>query len=165
MEMMKAQSDAVLSRKAVVEEKAEVLEYTQFIVIQLGDEQFGIDIKYIENIVRMQHITRVPKVSEYLKGVINLRGEVIPVMSIRLKMSLPEDTIDKNTRIIILKLEQQGSVGIIVDAVKEVVTLPSDQIEKASYDSKDERQNYISGIGKYERGLISILDLTSVTLE
>ena len=59
---------------------------TQFIVIKLGDEQYGIDIKYIENIVRMQHITRVPKVDSYLKGVINLRGEVIPVMSIRIKM-------------------------------------------------------------------------------
>jgi purine-binding chemotaxis protein CheW len=165
MEMIKAQSDALQSRKAAVEEKAEVLEYTQFIVIQLGDEQFGIDIKFIENIVRMQHITRVPKVSAYLKGVINLRGEVIPVMSLRLKMTLPEDVIDKNTRIIILKLEQQGSVGIIVDAVKEVVTLSSDQIEKVSYDSKDEKQNYIYGIGKYERGLISLLDLTSVTLE
>ena len=64
---------------------------TQFIVIKLGDEQYGIDIKYIENIVRMQHITRVPKVDSYLKGVINLRGEVIPVMSIRIKMGLEPD--------------------------------------------------------------------------
>jgi purine-binding chemotaxis protein CheW len=165
MEMMRTRSDAAPNRKAVVEEKPQDLENIQFIVIQLGDEQFGIDIKFIENIVRMQHITRVPKVSAYLKGVINLRGEVIPVMSIRLKMNLPEDTIDKNTRIIILKLEQQGSVGIIVDAVKEVVTLTSDQVEKVSYDAKDEKQNYINGIGKYERGLISILDLNSVTLE
>ena len=58
-------------------------ETIQFIVVKLGDEQYGIDIKYVDNIVRMQHITRVPKVQEYLKGVINLRGEVIPVMSAR----------------------------------------------------------------------------------
>ena len=54
--------------------------------LRLGDEQYGIDIKYVDNIVRMQHITRVPKIQDYLKGVINLRGEVIPVMSIRVKM-------------------------------------------------------------------------------
>jgi purine-binding chemotaxis protein CheW len=167
MEQLKVmnQKDHLAHTKLSEEQTEVVLEAVQYIVIQLGMEQYGIDIKYIENIVRMQHITRVPKVSSYLKGVINLRGEVIPVMSIRLKMGLPEDEIDKNTRIIILKLEQQGSVGIIVDVVKEVVTLSANQIEKASYDSKEEKQNFINGIGKYERGLISLLDLNTVTLE
>ena len=60
----------------------------QYIVISVGDEQFGIDIKYIDNIVKMQHITRVPNVASYIKGIINLRGEVIPVMSLRLKMGM-----------------------------------------------------------------------------
>jgi len=136
---------------------------TQYIVIRLGAEQYGIDIKHIDNIVRMQHITRVPKVDEYLKGVINLRGEVMPVMSIRLKMGLEADEYTKSTRIIILKLEQHGMVGIIVDEVKEVVTLSTDQIEKMAYD-KDEA-NFISGIGKYEGGLISLLDLNAVLQE
>ncbi len=113
----------------------------QYIVVRLGDEQYGVDIRYIENIVRMQKITRVPKVAPYLKGVINLRGEVIPIMSLRLKMFLPEDEITKATRIIILKLEQYGNIGIIVDVVKEVVTLYEEQIEKVSYDSKAERMN------------------------
>jgi purine-binding chemotaxis protein CheW len=167
MEQLKVMNpkDHVAHTQLSGEQVEETQEAVQYIVIQLGMEQYGIDIKYIENIVRMQHITRVPKVSSYLKGVINLRGEVIPVMSIRLKMGLPEDVIDKNTRIIILKLEQQGSVGIIVDVVKEVVTLSASQIEKTSYDSKEEKQNFINGIGKYERGLISLLDLNSVTLE
>lgn len=138
---------------------------TQFIVIKIGDEQYGIDIKYIDNIVRMQHITRVPKVAPYLKGVINLRGEVIPVMSIRLKMDLDEDEITKATRIIILKVEQYGMIGVIVDEVKEVVTLDNSQIEKVAYDNKEEKTNYINGIGKYEGGLISLLDLNTVTLE
>ncbi|MDR2045077.1 MAG: chemotaxis protein CheW [Clostridium sp.] len=146
-------------------EKEDRTELIQYIVIQLGDEQYGIDIRNIENIVKMPNITRVPKVSSYLKGVINLRGEIIPVMSIRLRMLLPEDQITENTRIIIIKIEQQGSVGIIVDAVKEVVTLSVDQIEKVSYDSKEERQNFINGIGKYERGLISLLDLNSLAIE
>ncbi len=148
-----------------MEELNLIHETTQFIVIQLGEEQYGVDIKYIDNIVRMQHITRVPKVPEYLKGVINLRGEVIPVMSIRLKMDLPEDEITKDTRIIILKLEVHGMIGIVVDQVKEVVTLQNEQIEKVSYDGKDERINYIVGIGKYDGGLISLLDLNSVIVE
>lgn len=136
---------------------------TQYIVIRLGAEQYGIDIKHIDNIVRMQHITRVPKVDDYLKGVINLRGEVMPVMSIRLKMGLEADEYTKSTRIIILKLEQQGMVGIIVDEVKEVVTLSTSQIEKMAYDKDD--ANFIFGIGKYEGGLISLLDLNAVLHE
>lgn len=146
-------------------EEIRSFETIQFIVIKIGNEQYGIDIKYIDNIVRMQHITRVPKVAPYLKGVINLRGEVIPVMSIRLKMDLPEDVFTKTTRIIILKLEQYGMIGVIVDEVKEVVTLDNSQIEKVAYDNKEEKSNYINGIGKYEGGLISLLDLNAVTLE
>ncbi|MDE5596326.1 MAG: chemotaxis protein CheW, partial [Lachnospiraceae bacterium] len=120
-------------------------ETTQFIVIRLGDEQYGINIKYIDNILRMQKITRVPNVAPYLKGVINLRGEVIPVMSIRIKMGLEEDVVTKASRIIIIKMEQQGMIGVIVDEVKEVVTLETEQVEKVAYDSKDEKDNFISG--------------------
>ncbi len=140
-------------------------ETVQYIVIKLGSEQYGIDIKFVDNIVRMQHITRVPKVADYLKGVINLRGEVIPVMSLRLKMDLPEDEITKATRIIILKLEQHGTIGVIVDEVKEVVTLGSDEIEKVSYDGNDDKVNFISAIGKHDNELISLLDLNTVAME
>lgn len=137
----------------------------QYIVIKLGEEQYGIDIKYIDNIVRMQHITRVPKVADYLKGVINLRGEVIPVMSLRLKMDLPKDELTKATRIIILKLEQHGTIGVIVDEVREVVTLSMDQIEKMAYDGKEDRVNFVSAVGKREDELISLLDLNAVAME
>ena len=127
--------------------EAKDYETLQYIVIQMGNEQYGVDIRYIDNIVRMQHITRVPKVAAYLKGVINLRGEVIPVMSLRLKMGLPEDEPTKATRIIILKLEQHGTIGIIVDDVKE------------------EKGNFVSSVGKNGEELISILDLNAVALE
>lgn len=140
-------------------------EIFQFIVITMGDEQFGIDIRYVDNIVRMQRMTRIPKVPSYLKGVINLRGEVMPVMSIRLKMGLEEDEITKNTRIIILKLEQEGYVGIIVDEVKEVVTLSEDEIEKMDQAAQTNKQSFINGVGKHNDQLISLLDLNSVTLE
>ncbi len=140
-------------------------EAIQYIVIKLGDEQYGIDIKYVDNIVRMQHITRVPKVADYLKGVINLRGEVIPVMSLRIKMELPADEMTKATRIIILKLEHHGTIGVIVDEVKEVVTLCQDEIEKVSYDGTDERVNFVFGVGKHAGELISLLDLNAVAME
>lgn len=140
-------------------------ETAQYIVIRLGQEQYGIDISYIENIVRMQHITRVPKLAAYLKGVINLRGEVIPIMSLRLKMDLPEDEISKATRIIIIKMEQCGTIGLIVDEVKEVVTLNlAEQVEKLAF-NKDDKNNFVQGVGKYEGGLISLLDLNAVTAE
>ena len=148
-----------------MEELKTVSDVTQFIVIKLGEEQYGIDIKYIDNIVRMQHITRVPKVDAYIKGVINLRGEVIPVMSIRIKMGLEPDVETKSSRIIILKMEQQGTIGVIVDEVKEVVTREGDQIEKIAYDSKDDRDSFLCGIGKCDDGLISLLDLNAVVFE
>ena len=138
---------------------------TQFIVVRFGEEQYWIDIKYVDNIVRMQHITRVPKVSDHIKGVINLRGEVVPVMSIRLKMNLEEDVETKATRIIILKLEQHCNIGILVDEVKEVVNLEESQIERVSYEAKDDKSNFIYGIGKYDGGLISLLDLNTVIVE
>ncbi|MBQ8137926.1 MAG: purine-binding chemotaxis protein CheW [Lachnospiraceae bacterium] len=137
----------------------------QYIVIRLGEEQYGIDISYVNNIVRMQRITRVPKVAPYLKGVINLRGEVLPVVSLRLKMGLDEDVFDKATRIIILKTENEGQIGIIVDEVKEVVTLSEKSIEKISHDNKSEKANFLSGVGKNNGELISILDLNMISLE
>ncbi len=149
----------------VAEDKKESFDSVQYIVIRLGDEQYGIDISYIDNIVRMQNITRVPKMPAYLLGVINLRGEVIPVMSLRRKMSLPDDEYTRTTRIIILKLESQGNVGVIVDEVKEVVTLTSEDIDKVQHNKKDSGTNFVSGVGKHGNELISILDLNTLTLE
>ena len=146
---------------------AEAIETTenikkQYIVVKIGSEQYGIDISYVDTIVRMQKITRVPKVQSYFKGIINLRGEIVPVMSVRKKMSLADDVFTNASRIIILKLEQQGSLGIIVDEVKEVVTLGNDQIDKAAYNAKDDNNNLINGIGKNGDELISLFDINSI---
>ena len=132
----------------------------QYIVVMVGSEQYGIDIRYIDNIVRMQKITRVPKAQYYFKGIISLRGEIIPIMSIRRKMDLDDDTFNNATRIIILKLEEKGSLGIIVDEVKEVVNLSDDEIEKASNKGK-----FINGIGKHENDLISLLEINAIVEE
>lgn len=139
-------------------------ELAQYIVINIGDEQYGIDIKYIDNIVRLPQITRVPKVPAHFLGVINLRGEVIPVMSLRIKMDLEADTPTKDTRIIIIKMAQYEAIGMMVDSVKEVVNLSSDQIESTGSDKRDEAA-YVRGIGKHDGGLISLLDLELILQE
>lgn len=149
----------------LAEENKDIEERVQYIVIRLGEERYGINIISIDNIVKMQPITRIPKMPAYLKGVINLRGEVIPVMSMRLKMGFEEDEITKSTRIIVLKLEQEGNVGFIVDEVNEVVTLSASEIEKVSYNSADEKANLINGIGKHNGQLISLFDLSAISLE
>ena len=137
----------------------------QYIVITFGNEQYGIDISYVDNIVRMQKITRVPKAQPYFKGVINLRGEVVPVMSLRLKMGLEDDVFTNTSRIIILKIEQKGVLGIIVDEVKEVVTLSSEEIDKVAHNPKDVKSTFINGIGKNGDDLISLFDISSVVDE
>ena len=137
----------------------------QYIVVKLGTEQYGIDIQYVDNIVRMQNITRVPKAQHYFKGVINLRGEIIPVMSLRLKFGLESDEFTNATRIIIFKLEAQATIGIIVDEVKEVVTLSEDEIDKPSYNENDEKAAYVFGVGKHGGSLISLMNIAGVIVE
>ena len=128
----------------------------QYIVVRIGNEQYGINIKYIDNIVRNQKITRVPKTQTYYKGVINLRGEIIPVMSIRLKLGLEDDEFTDKTRIIIVKIDQ----------VREVVTLDDDNTEKITRTSRDDAASgYISSIGKSKGELISLLDIVGLIVE
>lgn len=136
-------------------------EKVQYIVVRIGDEQYGIDISYIDNIVRMQRITRVPKAPSHYVGIINIRGEVVPVMSARLKMGLGEDEITKQSRIIILKLEIQGMVGVLVDEVKEVLTLGETDIDRNTKKS----DTYINGIGKKGDDLISLFEISALVDE
>lgn len=137
----------------------------QYIVVNIGNEQYGINIQYIDNIVRNQRITRVPKAQTYFKGVINLRGEIIPVMSVRLKLGLKDDEFTDKTRIIIVKVDS-ASVGVIVDQVKEVVTLGTDDIEKVTRTANDDAATgYINAIGKSNDELISLLDIVSLIEE
>ena len=128
----------------------------QYIVVKIGSEQYGIDISFIDNIVRMQKITRVPTSQFYFKGVINLRGEVIPVMSIRRKMGLEDDVYTNASRIIILKFEQKDALGIVVDEVKEVINLGTSEIDKLSHSSQEGKEMFINGIG------ISLFDINAI---
>lgn len=135
-------------------------ETKQYIVVKVGNEQYGIDISYVDNIVRMQKITRVPKAQNYFKGIINLRGEIVPVMSILIKMDLPDDVFTNASRIIIVKIEEKGSMGIIVDQVKEVVTLSRDDIERVT-----NKGRFINGIGTHGDELISLFEINAIIEE
>lgn len=145
-----------------MDENAVVNEAKQYIVVKLDSEQYGIDISFIDNIVRMQQITRVPKAQSYFSGVINLRGEIIPVMNLRLRFDLEPKEDTNATRIIIIKPENNAKIGILVDEVREVVTLEEENIEKAVY---DEQGVSLQGVGKYKDTLISLLNIQGIISE
>ncbi len=147
------------------EERQRIVGTVQIIVIRLGDEQYGVDISSVDNIAKLQPVTRIPKMPHYLKGVINYRGEVLPVMSMRRMMGLEDDVITKNSRIIVLKLGQEGNVGFVVDEVREVVTISMDEIEKTPYNANDERANLVNAVGKHNGELISLIDLNALSLD
>lgn len=150
---------------ATIDNKNKEKKITQYIVVQIGSEKYGIDISYVDNIVRMQKITRVPKAQEYFKGIINLRGEIVPVMSIRTKMGLDNDEFTNATRIIILKIEEKGSLGVIVDEVCEVVNLSEDEIENNNINSSHVKDSFINGIGKSGDQLISLFEINAIIEE
>ena len=133
-------------------------EIKQYIVIRINNEFFGIDIMNVDSIVKIQQITRVPKSQDYL---INLRGEIVPVMSLRKRFGVEEVPDDSATRIIILKLDQ-NLVGIKVDMVRDVVALEETDIEKNNIVTGNNGQMFIKAVGKHDDELISILGLHSV---
>jgi purine-binding chemotaxis protein CheW len=137
-------------------------EKVQYIVVSIGNEQYGLDISYVDNIVRMCKITRVPKAPFHYIGIINLRGEVVPLMSLRRKMKLDDDEFTDLSRIIILKTEEMGLIGVVVDEVKEVIALSEDEIDENAKTQSPDKDNFISGIGKNEGELISILEISSI---
>ena len=150
-----------VENQALLEETRDDLD-GRFLLFHINDRLYSLMLRYVIEIIPMQNITYLPGIAYYIKGVINLRDEVIPVMSARIKMNLEEDVETKATRIIILKLDQHDCIGILVDEVKEVVNLEEGQIDKVSYEAKEDKSNFIYGIGKYEGGLISLLDVNLV---
>ncbi len=130
----------------------------QFIIFKLGKEEYGIDIKKITTIEQMKTITRVPKIPVFIKGVINLRGEIIPIMDLRTKFGLPKGEETEDSRIIIVKIEEEP-VGIIVDAVAEVISLTDELIENVSNFSNDLSLEYILGVGKVDDRIITLLNI------
>ncbi len=136
-------------------------ENKQYVVVTLEREHFGIDIQQVETIIRMRDITRVPKSPFFIKGVINLRGDIIPVMSLRLKFRLEPDEYTPNTRIVIIKTEEH-SIGLIVDEVMEVMEFSQESIEVVQGLEKNNSQKWIQGVGKTEQQLITLININAL---
>jgi len=129
----------------------------QLVGFRVGSEEFGLDILRVQEIIRFQELTRVPNSPDYMAGVANLRGRVIPVISLRKCFGLEAGPCDKQTRIIVVELN--GSiVGFIVDSVSEVLRIPADLIEPPPRLAKVERE-YVSGVGNLTDRLLILLDV------
>ncbi|KSU89647.1 chemotaxis protein CheW [Priestia flexa] len=134
---------------------------TKFIVFQLGNEEYGIAVEQVKSIEKMQHITRVPRTEKYVRGVINLRGVVIPILDLRKQFGLQEQTHTDHTRIIIVIINDI-EVGLIVDAANDVLDIYDDHIEPAPEVIEGIEADYISGVVKVEERLIVLVNLGKV---
>lgn len=132
----------------------------QFVIFQLHTEEYGIDIKHVQEIVHMQDITRLPQTTGLLEGVIYLRGKVIPVIDLKKRYYGLEIKAGNNNRIIIVDIGNQA-VGVIVDDVWEVLRISEDAIEAPPLIIKSSGHAGLAGIGKVENRLILLLDLTT----
>jgi len=136
-----------------------------YLSFRLGEEVFAINVSKVLNILEMKPITRVPKSPEYMKGVINLRGTVLPVVDLRLKFSLPENEITVDTNIIVLNIDKGGepvTLGILVDSVKEVLELKTDDIVPSPTIGTKYNSTFIEGLWPINENFIMILDIDKI---
>lgn len=133
----------------------------QFVEFKLGEEEYGVDILQVKTIERMMPITRVPKAPHYVEGVINLRGEIVPIIDLRRRLNLPSCEKTEKTRIIIISLEEL-TVGMIVDSATEVIQLTDDSIEPPPPITLSIDSSFIEGVGKIGEKLMIILNMTKI---
>ena len=145
----------------MAEEKVKTKETLQLVSFKLGEEEFGVDILQVQEIIRMQSITRVPNAPHFVEGVINLRGKVIPIIDLRKRFDLGDHERDKNTRIVVVKIDEIV-VGLIVDEVSEVLRIPADTVEPPPPIIAGIESDFIKGVGKLEGRLLILLDLNKI---
>jgi purine-binding chemotaxis protein CheW len=138
--------------------KEETGDVLQLVGFQIGEEEFGVEILKVQEINRMPEISPIPNSEEYVKGVINLRGAVIPVLSLRQRMGMEEIEYDNKTRVIVVE-EEGKTMGLIVDQVTEVLRLSADVVEPPPSIVVKKEAAYISGVGKHDDRLVSLLDV------
>jgi purine-binding chemotaxis protein CheW len=143
------------------EKDASKKDMLQLVSFKLRDEEFGVDILQVQEIIRMQEITNVPNAPQFVEGVINLRGRVIPVVDLRKRFSLEAKEHSKATRIVVVKIGQI-TVGLIVDEVSEVLRIPEDTVEPPPPIVAGIESDYIKGVGKLEDRLLILLDLNKI---
>lgn len=138
----------------------------QYVILQLGEESYGVDIQSVQGIEKIVPIARVPQAPKCVEGVMNLRGEIIPVMSLRTRFDIEPKKYDDNTRIIIIMIEE-SQVGLVVDEVKEVIELHDDEIESVQVIDQTVDLDYISGVGKIKGGtlVVTLLNLQALIEE
>ncbi|NMB08984.1 MAG: chemotaxis protein CheW [Tissierellia bacterium] len=133
----------------------------KYVIFKLGQEYYGLSINNVISIEKPSQTTRVPNAPDYVKGVINLRGEVIPVIDLRKKLGMETKDIDRNSRIIVVS-SNEIYAGLIVDTSSEVLEIDKENIDKPPTDENDEFIDYINGIGKTDNRLIILLDLIKI---
>jgi len=136
-------------------------ELLQLVSFNIGGEEFGVDILKVQEINRMLEVTRVPNAPEYVDGVINLRGKVIPIIDLRRRFQMERKEPDKNTRIVVVEL-QGKVVGFVVDAVREVLRIPKSVTEPPPPIVAGVNAEYITAVGKLEDRILILLDLEKV---
>lgn len=133
----------------------------QYVIFKLHGESYGVSIQYVEIIEKVTHITRVPNAQPHVMGVINLRGEIVPVINLRKFFALPYAPMTDESRVIILSLGEVV-VGFMTDSSSEVLTILQDNIENAPGFIGDVDMSVIKGIGKVEDRMIMMLDIQQV---
>ena len=150
-----------INAKAQKEMKTQTEELLQLVSFNIGHEEFGLDIQRIQEINRMVEITRVPNSPEFVSGVINLRGKVIPIIDLRKRFGFPPKESDRNTRIIVVELGGMV-VGFVVDSVSEVLRIPKNITEPPPSIIAGIGSEYITAVAKLDNRLLILLDLERV---
>jgi purine-binding chemotaxis protein CheW len=133
----------------------------QLVAFRLNGERYGIPISAVHEIIRATEITHVPNTSPSVLGVFNLRGKIVPVIDLRMRLTLPVTEQTRSTRIVVVESEQ-GIVGMMVDAVEEVMRMRTGDIEPPAGIVAGVDTDYLRGVGKSEDGLTILLDLDKV---
>lgn len=149
------------ARRAVDSDYVSTEDLLQLVSFKIGEEEFGVDILQVQEINRMLDVTRVPNAPEFVDGVINLRGKVIPIINLRRRFGMERKERDKNTRIVVVELTGK-IVGFVVDAVQEVLRIPRSVTEPPPTLVGAVRAEYITAVGKLEDRLLILLDLEKV---
>jgi purine-binding chemotaxis protein CheW len=139
------------------EEEDEDTQSGRFLTFTLGKEEYGLEIRYVIEIIGIQAITLVPELPVYVKGIINLRGKIIPVMDVRLRFKKEEKPYNDRTCVIVVDVHNMP-VGLIVDAVAEVVSIGEENIVLPPEVGKAFQNKYLKGIGKVGNGVKLLLD-------
>jgi len=133
----------------------------KYLTFCLAEEDYGLDIGDVIEIIGVQKITQVPDLPPYIKGVINLRGQVIPVMDMRLRFQLPPQKYDERTCIVVTEVAGL-SMGLVVDRVNEVVDIPESQVEPPTTQTAGHANSYVKGLGKIGENIRILLDTEKI---